>query len=803
MKRYTCIHGHFYQPPRENSWLDATKRESSAAPFHDWNERIHHECYLPNTEAQIFNDAGKVTGFSDNYGLLNYNFGPTLLRWMKRHAPESLHRLVASDKKSQERFAGHGNAIAQAYNHMIMPLASQRDKLTQVRWGIAAFRHDFNRFPEGMWLPETAVDIPTLEALARESIRYTILSPRQAYRVRPKGSREWQEVNEHTLDTTRAYDCHLPDGRKIALFFYDGGLAHGVAFGGYLDKGQTFVEGFRKKLEATPPHEEAQLFHLATDGESYGHHAKSGESALAYLFEAFASDPALEWTNYGRFLAENPPTWEAEIHERTSWSCFHGVDRWQRDCPCHAGHGDWQHAWREPLRNSLNHLKLQLDELFQHKASVYFEDPWHVRDKMISFLLEERNNESVKRFLQEHLRKHISEDEYWKPLSLLEMQHQGMLMFTSCGWFFDDVSGLETIQILQHACRAIDLAALFEASLEEPFLKILEKAKSNVSFWRDGRDVWERAVKPMRITEDTFFEHIALCAGLALAQEKALPQRIYDFTLTPLGHEFSKRNGYKLAVGWVEVRSSVSWNEKKVMFATVLGKGLNFSGFWAHCPSEQVFETHKSKILSSFVENDIDTFIKDCQKIFEHKPLQAKDLISEDADRVLTPLKEALFSPYIRTLADLAKKDIKSWLPLLDMPSAFPDVPAMAISSFYHQEIQNLLQSILNGKGHFPKLPQGITKGSLLNKAHKRPLQDLLEKTFLQVFVAFVEETPTNQQWEALESFTKFVHSLDFSLGIASIQKAFLQLATIIDNPNIPQIASIAQLLKLDKQLLD
>ncbi len=324
--RYICIHGHFYQPPRENPWLAVVEVQDSAAPFHDWNERISHECYAPNTRARLLDGQGRIINLLNNYAWISFNFGPTLLQWMADSAPEALLGIVEADRLSQERRRGHGNALAQVYNHMILPLASYRDKQTQVLWGIADFRHRFGREPEGMWLAETAVDIKSLEALAEAGIHFTILAPRQARRWRKIGEKNWNEISGG-IDPSRAYLCRLPSGRSIALFFYDGIVSQQVAFERLLDHGDRFLERLYNGFDARREH--AQLMHIATDGESYGHHHAHGDMALAYVLQRLSQDPEVRLTNYGEFLELHPPDWEVEIHEKSSWSCVHGVERWQ------------------------------------------------------------------------------------------------------------------------------------------------------------------------------------------------------------------------------------------------------------------------------------------------------------------------------------------------------------------------------------------------------------------------------------------------------------------------------------------
>lgn len=492
MDRFVCIHGHFYQPPRENPWLDAIEVQDSASPFHDWNERIAEECYAPNAAARILDAEGRIEGIVNNYARISFNFGPTLLAWLEVQRPEVYQAILAADRESQARFSGHGSALAQAYNHIILPLASDRDRRTQVLWGVRDFQHRFGRMPEGMWLPEAAVDLPTLETLAELGLRFTILSPRQARRVRPVGSRTWAEVGEG-IDTTRPYRVRLPSGRSLALFFYDGAIAQGVAFGGLLHDGRQFAERLARGFR--PDRGGPQLVHIATDGESYGHHHRHGEMALAYALHWIESRGLARLTNYGEYLERFPPTHEVEIREPSSWSCVHGVERWRGDCGCRLGTGTSQ-AWRRPLREALDWLRDALAPRYAGLAARYLRDPWAARDGYIDLILD-RSPGSLARFLAAHALRPLGEGEVVTVLKLLEMQRHALLMYTSCGWFFDDLTGLETIQILRHAGRALQLAEeLSGPGLEPAFLERLAQARSNLPGSLDGRQLYEKMVRP-------------------------------------------------------------------------------------------------------------------------------------------------------------------------------------------------------------------------------------------------------------------------------------------------------------------
>ncbi len=497
MNRYICFHGHFYQPPRENPWLDEVELQDSAHPFHDWNERIAAECYGPNAASRILDDGGSIEDIVNNYAKISFNFGPTLLSWMQRHQPVMLEAIVEADAQSLTLFQGHGAAIAQVYNHMIMPLANERDKRTQVLWGLEDFYKRFGRDPEGMWLPEAAVDLRTLDILAQNGILYTILAPRQAAQARRIGEEEWRDVSGGNVDPTAPYLCSLPSGREIVLFFYDGPISQELAFADLLTSGEAF-KGRLMQAFTDDGRDWPQLVHVATDGETYGHHHKHGEMALSWALRLIEEDSAVTLTNYGAYLAANPPAFEVQIHDNSSWSCIHGVERWREACGCNSGmKSGWTQEWRKPLREAMNWLSSQCADIYEAKGEAYFADPWKARDEYIHVIMD-RSAESVAGFLKKHRAAKAPADDLTTPVKLLEMQRFAQLIFTSCGWFFDEVSGIETVQIIQYAVRAIQLAEELSGQfLEKKYAAMLEEAPSNV--FTNGKEVFERFAKPARV----------------------------------------------------------------------------------------------------------------------------------------------------------------------------------------------------------------------------------------------------------------------------------------------------------------
>ncbi len=484
---YVCVHGHFYQPPRENPWTGEIEDQPSAYPFLNWNLRIQSECYRPNTAARIQDGQGRIADIVNNYARMSFNFGPTLLSWMADADPATYEAIIEADKDSIRRF-GHGSAMAQIYNHVIMPLAHARDKHTQVVWGIRDFEHRFDRTPEGMWLSETAVDVPTLEVLAEHGIEFTVLAPRQARLVRPMGTVEWKPCGG-SIDPGQVYRCNLPSGRSIDLFFYDGPMSQAVAFEKLLSDGHKLAD----RLCSPDANGTPRLSHIATDGESYGHHHTHGDMALAVALDQIESGDRATLTNYAAYRRIAPPTHEVEIVAPSSWSCEHGVGRWSKDCGCRMSHeSGWNQAWRRPLRSSLGWLSRELARIYEQHATPLFKDPWVTRDHYV-----DRLNGRGESFFADHALEPLGEGDEVRATELLEMQRDSMLMHTSCGWFFDDLAGIETEQILSYAIRAIESSErLGVTHLRAEFLSRLDVARSNRAEAGTGRQVYRDRVLP-------------------------------------------------------------------------------------------------------------------------------------------------------------------------------------------------------------------------------------------------------------------------------------------------------------------
>ncbi|MFN4764129.1 DUF3536 domain-containing protein [Gillisia sp. Q332] len=591
-EKYVCVHGHFYQPPRENPWLNKVEIQDSAYPYHDWNHRINAECYIRNTSSRIWNDEGRIESIMNNYGWMSFNIGPTLLAWMENEAPETYKGILQADKDSQDRFSGHGSALAQAYNHLIMPLANEKDQETQVIWGIEDFKARFKRHPEGMWLGETAVDTSTLEMLAKHDIKFTILSPYQAKNIRKIGDEEWEDASNAKVNTKRAYICNLPSGKSISLFFYDGPASQAVAFEGLLNDGVRFADKLQGRFSDK---EEVQLVHIATDGESYGHHHNLGEMALSYCLNYIEEREDAHLTIYGEFLEKFPPEYEAQIIENTSWSCYHGVERWRSDCGCNTGGNDnWNQKWRKPLRETFDWIREELIELYEKELKQYTSEPWEVRNRYIQVILN-RKTDNIQDFLSENFGDDLSEDEKVKLLKLMEMQYHAMLMYTSCGWFFDEVTGIESMQDIFYAKRAIQLAEEISGkSYEDEFVESLENIPSNIPEYENALTAYNKFVKPMALDMIRIGAHYAVSS---LFEEFPEEVSLYNFSASVKSRYYYEAGKQKLIIGRTEFRSDITWETIDISYAVLhMGDHHLFGGVREYLGPDALEEMHSSVV---------------------------------------------------------------------------------------------------------------------------------------------------------------------------------------------------------------
>ncbi|MBK9032581.1 MAG: DUF3536 domain-containing protein [Myxococcales bacterium] len=628
-RRWVCIHGHFYQPPRENPWLDEVERQPSAAPFPDWNARITAECYRPNAAARIVDGDGTIIDIVDNYARMSWNFGPTLLTWMARHTPDVHAALVAADRASIAA-SGHGAALAQAHGHLIMPLCTPRDRQTQVRWGLADFRHRFGRDAEGMWLPECAVDTRTLEALAAEGVAFTILAPHQAARVRPPGG-AWRDVD--AAEPGRCYRCPLPSGRSIDLFFYDGPLARAVAFERLLTDGGALA----RRLVAGGT-DDAPLRHIATDGETYGHHHRYGDMALAWALQSIArgDHAGAELTNYAAYRAAHPPTWEAAIREDTAWSCAHGVERWRADCGCNSGgRPGWNQAWRRPLRDALDWLRDRADDLLDTRGAALFHDPWAARDAYIAVLLDGATRAA---FVAEHVRATTAAD-HVHALELMEMSRHAQSMYTSCGWFFDDLGGIETIQLLQYAARVCELgAAVGGVDLEAEFVDRIAAARSNDPAVGDGRELWRRAVAPARVDLAKVVANHALVVAVTGEEPREDPG-VHAVTVPDLARRRVGRAA--LAAGVARSTEVATGATRELAFAVLHAGDHQLLGGVADFPGAATWDPLVDELTGAFDRADLLAVQRTIDRAFPGATFSLATLLPRDRDEVLAAVLAA------------------------------------------------------------------------------------------------------------------------------------------------------------------
>jgi alpha-amylase/alpha-mannosidase (GH57 family) len=675
--RFLTIHGHFYQPPRENPWLEAVEVQDSAAPSHDWNERVTAECYAPNTAARRLGPDNRILDVVNNFEKISFNVGPTLLAWLERQAPAVYARILEADRESVVARDGHGNAIAQVYNHMIMPLASRRDKVTQVRWGLADFRTRFGREPEGMWLPEAAVDDETLEVLAEEGLRFTILSPGQARRIRSlapeegvENGAEWDEVGER-IDPSRAYLWRGPRGLALALFFYDGPISRGIAFENLLDRGEYLVDRLRQGFSDARPW--PQLVHCATDGESYGHHHAFGDMALAAAVAQIETEGSTQLTNYGAFLAAHPPTHEVEIAGRTSWSCGHGVERWRADCGCRFRAGT-QQRWRGPLREALDWLRDRVDAFYAARAATLLRDPWMARDAYVDVVLD-RSPARLEKFLTEHQRGVLDAEARVDVRRLLELERNRLLMYTSCGWFFDEISGIEPVQILRYAALTLQyLRDLGGEALEGEFVRRLEAAPSNVPDLGHGGEVYRRHIRPAVVDLRRVVAHYAISGLFEDYPEEA---DIYAYRVRRLDEARESYGGTTLRVGRVRVVSEVTGDAREAMYAMLHFGGHDFTCAVRPWEDADRYDAIKDDLLARYAHYTVPDMIRGMDQHFPGEHCSLGHLFLEERRRVLTRVIRAVLDTQEETYRRIWEENRKLVWYLRQQDAPIPEALAL------------------------------------------------------------------------------------------------------------------------------
>lgn len=799
---FLTIHGHFYQPPRENPWLEAIELQDSALPCHDWNERVAKECYTPNSVSKIVDNRNRILDVVNNYEKMSFNFGPTLLSWLEVNEPITYERILKADIESVQNHNGHGNAIAQVYNHIIMPLANYNDKVTQVKWGIYDFEHRFGRKPEGMWLAETAVDDETLKVLVDNEIKFTILSPFQAARIRREGEKEWTDVSWGNIDPARSYRYYIksePD-KYIDLFFYDGAISKSVAFDELLRDGNKFSK--RLKEGVSDLRDFPQLINIATDGESYGHHTKFGDMALSYVLKIKASDEGFTLTNYGEYLDKYRSDYIVDIKQASSWSCFHGVGRWCDDCGCSTGgHPGWNQKWRKPLRNALDYLRDEFSVIFENEGSKYYKkNPWDVRNEYISVILD-RSEMNVNEFQSKFFKSKLTDNQKVRAMELLEIQRQTLLMYTSCGWFFSEISGIETVQIMKYAARAIQLIKNFsEKDYEAKFVEILSEAKSNISEYGSGKDIYNNFVKPSVVT----VKQIAgLWAITSLYQDFDDEENVYCYKVKKNYYKKISKGSENFVIGHIEITSRITLQKSDLIFALVQYPGGDFHCAIKEYSDEIEFGKIKSELTKIFMLSPLTEIIRALDEVFGKEYFTLKDIFIEERRKILQILlkgKMTKFSQTYQELYDSGKDSIYHLQSLgLSIPDEFRISAGYALSKKFNDLIidaegypdHETLQQAMDINYEAKRI--GIT-------LDKKISNEIMGKKILQNVNRLVYSFEYQQTEILLELFSD-ISDLDLEVDIAEAQniyfsKIYHKISEIIDSGLAKQKSS-------DRKLVD
>lgn len=810
-EKFLTIHGHFYQPPRENPWLEAIELQDSALPFHDWNERICKECYNPNSVSRIVDNKNRILDIVNNYRYMSFNFGPTLLSWMEEFAPLTYERIIKADIESISCHNGHGNAMAQVYNHIIMPLANYNDKVTQVKWGIKDFEYRFGRKPEGIWLAETAVDDETLKVLVDNGIKFTVLSPYQALKVKKSTSREWQDVSWGNIDPARSYRYTLKcdPTKSIDLFFYDGAISRSVAFDELLTDGNKFIK--RLKEGVSELRDYPQLVNIATDGESYGHHTKFGDMALSYVLKIKAEDEGFKITNYAEYLDNYRSDYDVDIKQASSWSCFHGVGRWKEDCGCSTGgHPGWNQKWREHLRHALDYLRDNLAKLFETEGKKYFnKDVWQVRNEYIEVILD-RTYSKIRAFQKSHFNDDLTEEQKVRGMELLEIQRQALLMYTSCGWFFSEISGIETVQIMKYAARALQLAANFtKDNFEDKFLDILSRAKSNITEFGTGKDIYEKFVKPSVVTSKQL---ACLWAVSSIYQDFEDEEDVYCYTVKRNDYKRVSKGNSNFIVGNIEIRSKVTLQKSNLVFALMQYAGGDFHCAIKEFSNNNEYQDLKVSLIKTFMLSPITEIIRALDEKFGKEYFTLKDIFIEERKKILQILLKDKLAKFAETYKDMyedGKGSIYHMQNLgLEIPNEFKISAGYALSSRFNDLLENtdgfveenVIQQIVDINYEAKKINIEIDKTQSNQLFSKKVITNLkrLTKSF------------EVQQADAIIDLFDIIGKLDLQIDIAEAQniyfnKIYHRIGDILSNnkgnPSEREVKFVRTLLAIGEHL--
>ena len=786
MDRFICIHGHFYQPARVNPWLETIELQEDAYPYHDWNEKITAECYMVNGGSHILNSEKKIKKIFNNYSWISFNFGPTLLSWIRSHDRRTYKSIIEADLAGREKFSGHGSAIAQIYNHLIMPLANKQDKLIQVSWAIKDFEFNFGRKPEGIWLSETAVDIETLEILAESGIKFTILSPAQALRIRKLNpdldAKGWIDVKNGKINTRMPYLCGLPNGSVINVFFYDSVLSNELAFGNLLSDGEIFA----KSLIQLPQIEQElpEIIVVATDGETYGHHHKFGDMALAYCLDLIESKNLAKITVFGQYLEKYSPVYEVEIKENSSWSCNHGICRWKEDCGCTTGteyHPDWNQKWRVPLRQAIDWLADKSSSVYRSEIKKYLKiegqnsNSWIAASNYID-IINNRSEENIDRFINLYFTNFQQQEKAYKNfrteiLKLMEMYRHALLMQSSDGWFFDDISRIETVQILRHACRVIEIIKETTGEeYEQYFTNILKNAESNIGKFGDGQFIYQTFVK----TAVYDFKKIAALLAFKVLYGNT-PEEIYSFKTVDLSVKKILSDNSIFICGTATIIYSLTLDSYCLDFAAYYHKdknllsGTNTAAFTKICKNKgdsniEVFSKrfkeflevkknpsseHKNdeiyQFLNEFFEGNAYT-LKDFLKDIQVELIEKLIMIQTEA---INPVLLSLFSDYENILEEFKEKRILNYF----LDGIFPNIHEFIGEILFYYKFKGLKLDV-----HDMEELKTITgKVGLINLINRESFNILATKK-LSEFMDFFESDYENLS--LLKNLSEFINIL-------------------------------------------
>jgi hypothetical protein len=755
------LHGHFYQPPRENPQTGLIGKQLTASPFPDWNERIHADCYKANSLSRYLSGVRRILSLTNNYAYLSFNFGPTLLSWMEKYHRNTYRLILEADKQSKERL-GFGNAIAQAYNHTILPLCTEEDARVQIRWGLEDFAQRFSRKADGIWLPETAISPMVIDILAEEGVSYVILSPWQCRAIEDK-EKGRVDLEGRGAPYDRPFLLQGSKGKTISAFFYNPQLAEGISFGHYLRDADSLYQ----RLVAIKQEDKPSLLHTATDGEIYGHHEPYGDMALSALIKKVEERDDFTFTNYATYLKDHPATELAYLHDGeeakgTSWSCIHGVSRWYKDCGCHTGGEEgWNQKWRTPLRLAFDNLSKEIDAIFTNEVTKALGNAIDPRELLYQSSVVVSHLKDMDSFLSSYT--NDAETKHTLAM-LLEGQKYKHFSYTSCGWFFNDLAGLEPKQNIAYALMAVDLYNPFsKKDLLGQLLEDLDKAKANRK--QDG-------------------------SGKTLAKEilKNLPGEVEAALFFALNRRIARKQDYADTYGWFQLESYTEENEHADKLLVTNTETLAQFICTARDPNpkqatlEYIMEIH---------ERGTDT-VKTTKIGHNQIPLRMRDQLFDQIDRSVCTLDyEALrrLSKDVFHYATLAKN-----VPYLPMGSLYEELIGCSLSSIKSLFIYGSLDKWDEYKQDFALMLD------FLKKYGKQPDIDLVASIFHTEMTNLGEKIQEDGLYERnirfILEFLQIVRERGFQPDLTALQNAVYPYVSMQKQPKKGDILSINALAK-------